>query len=189
MIRPAQRVAAAASAASLFASGTALAADLPPTWSATTTRSKMDDREQWLARVSATPPIEAAFRRPPALIVRCQNGRPELYAVSSLVLASGRYTASFRVRVDGQPAEIVNGDISGDHQAVFFPRPADWVKRLAAASTLLIEFTPYNRGPVVAEFSIAGLDRHAEALSRVCGVHVTPPAPDVTVAPHAPGGY
>lgn len=155
----------------------AFGAQRPEGWSVQVSRSKMDDQDRWFAVLFAAQPIEGRGQRTPSISLRCQNGKTELYANSTLVLDSFRSAAAIRIRFDEQAAERITGSLSTDHQAFFFRDAQKWVPRLTAARRVFVEFDPYNRAPVVAEFDVTGLDQHSDAISKHCGVRLPDRAP------------
>lgn len=155
----------------------AMAAERPEGWTVRISRSKMDDQDRWFAIAFASQPVEGRGQRPPSISLRCQNGKTELFADSTLILDSLRSSASIRIRFDEQPAERATGSLSTDHQAFFFREAHKWVPRLSAAKRVLVEFDPYNRAPVVAEFTVTGLEQHSDAISKHCGVRLPDRAP------------
>ncbi|WP_425962120.1 type VI secretion system-associated protein TagO [Rhizobium nepotum] len=48
-------------------------------------------------------------------------------------------------------------------------RAIPFIKKLILGKTLILQFTPYNESPKMAEFNIAGLDKAIEPLRAQCG--------------------
>ena len=76
-----------------------------------------------------------------------------------------------QVSVDGATQVTDHWRDSEEHDALFAPDGAAFVRQLLAARTLRFGFNPHNAAPVTAEFNVAGLSTMLAPLSRQCGTN------------------
>jgi type VI secretion system protein VasI len=76
--------------------------------------------------------------------------------------------ATLRLRHDEQPAQKTRMDLSTDGQAVCFRKAIPTIKKMLQHDKLLVEVTPYSRGPQVTTFDLTGLDAVIEPLQTAC---------------------
>jgi hypothetical protein len=89
----------------------------------------------------------------PRLAVRYHGKKCELLMyVPYTVLEDG----GVRVRIDGGKVEYAGGSRSTDMSAVFF-LPKGKFGRLASASTMVVEYQPYQQRPTSVTFNVKGL--------------------------------
>ena len=108
-------------------------------------------------------------QRPRALAIRCSGGDLDLLFDAGEVLEqSSPDRVEIRVRYDTASARTVRGNRSTSYHAIFFDDPRPHVRSLLKTKTALVEFTPFTRGPIVAEFDVAGLKDYFDLLKRHC---------------------
>jgi hypothetical protein len=105
----------------------------------------------------------------PHLIIRCQQHRTDVYVVTGVSAQPepgpiGKHTV--RLRFDDRQQEREVWDQSADYKALFSQDPIRFVRSIARSRTLTFEFTPFQAGPAVATFSVAGFDKRLPALRR-----------------------
>ena len=104
----------------------------------------------------------------PVLVVRCRENRTDAYVktFSAAQVELGHTdSAAVRIRWDDDPAISQRWSESTDSKAFFAPNGVTFTRRLARASRLRFEFTPFNASPVVIDFDTSGLP-HMLAPSR-----------------------
>lgn len=106
------------------------------------------------------------------LVIRCKQRKTDLYVVTQTPVRSnyGEFDESdIRYRFDdGKPIHATFSE-STDNSAIFAPSPVHLAKRLASAKKWLVEFTPYDAGPVTVSFSLDGLAGALPKVSAACG--------------------
>ena len=108
----------------------------------------------------------------PTLIVRCSSGAIEafVFTASAARIEPKTEDHTVQVSVDGATQVTAHWRDSEEHDALFAPDGAAFVRQLLAARTLRFGFNPHNAAPVTAEFNVAGLSTMLAPLSRQCGI-------------------
>ena len=107
----------------------------------------------------------------PVLVVRCIAGAIEAFVFTSSAARIEPLTSDHTVRVsfdDGGDLTERWGD-SEEHDALFAPDGAAFVRQLLNARVVRFGFTPHNATPVTARFNVAGLAGFMEPATRQCG--------------------
>jgi len=146
-------------------------------WRVRTETSPMDDVTNVYVSLDADKAIKGRLsEETPTLVLRCLKKKAEVYfdahmQVDAEYRAYGISAGSVRIRFDQQKAETFNFPTSKDGQALFVmnPDPISFIKRILKHQTMLVEFTPYNSGPVTTTFNLTGLDSKIGQLREVCG--------------------
>lgn len=171
-----KRIALALSVLSGLSAFSAQCQESADRWVTRAQKSKMDDRDQYTAFLLARERVSAGGRQFwPSLALRCRDGNAELWFNASTVLESNRNDVSLRLRLDDLPAVPISGGISTDHSAASITYGSQMFPRMAAATRLRIEFTPYRSGPQVAEFNMGRVSEHAEDIARYCRINIPVP--------------
>lgn len=139
-------------------------------WIESESRSRLDDSRTVVLQLEAEADISGWLRDArPTLIIRCQENETDLYVKTVLPpnpeIGDG---ITVRVRLDSEPAAVQEWGEATSDDALFSPAPIPLAKRLVEASTMLFQFTPFNSPPVVAEFSIAGLQYVLPDVAAAC---------------------
>jgi hypothetical protein len=122
--------------------------------------------------------IEAVDRIPvwtrtvtPVLVVRCEGGRAESFvftqSAARMEAQDGDHTV--RVAFDDGAAATERWPDSDDHDALFAPDGAAFIRRLAGSRTLGFGFEPHNAKPATAQFEVSGIGELLEGSARQCG--------------------
>jgi type VI secretion system protein VasI len=159
-------------------------ASLTDKWRVTEKQSPMDDSKTVMVTMDSDDQVQGPLGTVrPSLIVRCQEKTTDVYVVTHMaanVEADGEHVVG--IRLDGGPARYENWSESTDHAALF-ARDIIWngdeptfsggriefARRLAGASQLTFQFTPFDGSPQVARFDIRGLDSHLHEVAEACG--------------------
>jgi type VI secretion system protein VasI len=133
----------------------------------------MDGTRRVTLMLDADSTIRATYStKTPTLIIRCRNKQTEVYIVTGVSARSieGEYNRSaVRIRLDaGSPVRQVWSE-STDNSALFAPSAVDFARKLANASKLYFEFTPYSSSAQVATFSVNGLVDKLPEVASNCG--------------------
>jgi hypothetical protein len=144
-------------------------------WQLETIENKMDQRTKIFLSVSGSDviPGQVGRERGSVLAIRCEAGKVELAFVAYSQLSGPEddlYDHKFRVRFDSAKPEALRGTKSTARDAVFFPNPRAYIARIRKAERVMVEVTPFQRGPATASFPVLGLDEHKEALAKHCGI-------------------
>jgi type VI secretion system protein VasI len=155
-------------------------------WQISESHSQMDDSRTVVLTLDSDDEIHGplgAVR--PSLIVRCKEKQTAAYVVTGMAAnietdseggPSDYHTV--RIRLDDSPANAAQWSESTDHHALFakdlyygdrLETIIDFAKKLAGASTLTFQFTPFDGSPQVARFDLRGLDVHLHKLAEACG--------------------
>jgi hypothetical protein len=107
----------------------------------------------------------------PMLVVRCvqKNTQVLVWTGSALKMEpqSADHTVTFRF--DDEPGATELWADSEEHDALFAPDGAAFVRRLLPARTLRFGYTPHNAAPAEAEFQVGGLGAMIETFAKECG--------------------
>jgi len=155
-----------AACAFLLVAGSASAA-----WRADVDRSPIDNKDTLLVYVPAKKdPLREKLRRDtPVLFIRCSQGDLQIYLSAGTVLERDPQThIAGRIRYDDADAESLLGELSTNYQAIFMAYAQEHLDHLLKARRVLVEFTPFRDGKQIAEFDVAGLDRHLPLLRQHC---------------------
>jgi len=153
-------------------------------WHVTEEKSPMDDSKTIVLTLDSDDMIQGplgAVR--PSMIVRCKEKKTDVYIATHMaanVEADDEHTVG--IRLDDGPAEHEDWSESTDHEALFASdmiwtdhEPTysggriEFAKRLAGASRLTFQFTPFDGSPQVAQFDVRGLDPHLHKVAEACG--------------------
>ena len=106
----------------------------------------------------------------PVLVVRCLSREIDAFVVtgSASSAEAGRDDHAVHVTMDDQPPAAERWLDSAEHDALFAPRGATFVDRLAKARSLRFEFTPHNTPTAEASFDLTGAADVAARLARTC---------------------
>jgi hypothetical protein len=143
-------------------------------WKATLDENKMDSRARLVLTLEGDEALPSRItRRKPALVVRCEAGKVDLYLAAQTHLSGpsdelGQHR--FRAKYDGGKPESLIGAKSTSNDAVFFPHAAAHVKRIRYARDLIVEVTPYTFAPSTTTFRVAGIDQHKDLMDKHCNV-------------------
>ena len=106
----------------------------------------------------------------PVLTVRCLGNKTEVFVMTfspaSIEQNGSMHTVS--VGFDGGPEVTQEWEHADDHSALFAEDGRAVARRIAAASTMTFEFTPFNAQPVTAEFDVSGFQTHLKSVARTC---------------------
>ena len=153
-------------------------------WQVTEKQSLMDDSKTVSVTLDSEDEVQGPLGKVrPTLIVRCQVKKTDVYVVTGMaanVEADGEHVVG--IRLDDGPARYENWSESTDHDALFASdtiwnnhEPTfsggriDFAKKLAGASRLTFQFTPFDGNPQVARFDLRGLDAHLHTVAEACG--------------------
>lgn len=156
-------------------------------WHLTESRSPMDDSKTVVLSLDS----EDLIRGPigpvkPTLIVRCQEMKTTVYVITGMaarietdVDGGPSDYHKVRVRIDDGVASSESWTEATDHRALFagdeiydINALKGWriafAKKLAGATTLIFEFTPFDGSPQTARFDLRGLDTHLGKVAEAC---------------------
>lgn len=140
-------------------------------WTTLVDRSPMDDKEKLtvMALAKKDPLREKLRQITPILFITCSVGDLQIYLSAGTLLTRDAAThIPGRIRYDSAPAESLLGDLSTNSQAIFFAYAQEHFDHLLKAQRVLIEFKRFQGGTQIAEFDVAGLDRHLPLLKQHC---------------------
>jgi Type VI secretion system VasI, EvfG, VC_A0118 len=153
-------------------------------WHVTEDKSPMDDSRTVALALDSDDEVRGPLGQVrPSLIVRCQEKKTDVYITTGMaanVEADGEHVVG--IRLDDGAARHENWSESTDHTALFASdiiwnnhEPTfqggriEFAKRLAGASQLTFQFTPFDGSPQVARFDLRGLDIHLHDVAEACG--------------------
>ena len=145
-----------------------------PSWNTSTDKSPIDDSTNVFLSIESDKKISGYLKEEtPSLYLRCKENHTEVYLAFGMQLDTNydsnmnRYTI-LRLRYDDEPAESTRMSLSTDGEAVFFRQAIPTIKKMLQHNKLLVEATPYNRGPQVTTFDLKGLVAVIEPLQSAC---------------------
>jgi hypothetical protein len=141
-------------------------------WYINSTTSRMDGITTTFALRMSSDEIPVGYKSVfPILNLRCKGKRFEVYVNVDTQIHNESHGYDFdrrttRVKLDaGEPKKWwATESTSGD--ALFLSKPVSFAKLLRGKKRLLFEFTPFQRGPVTAEFRLDGVD---DVLGKMVG--------------------
>lgn len=84
--------------------------------------------------------------------------------------ADREYTQTVRIRLDQGDAVTEHWGESTSHDALFSGGDTiAFTKQIAAAKTLIFEFTPFDANPAIVRFDVRNLGEHLPELGASCG--------------------
>jgi hypothetical protein len=126
----------------------------------------------------------------PNLVLRCQEGKTNVYVVTGMAANVEYGTDGHTVRLrfdDGKPTTQYWSE-STDHEALFAPNPTQLAKQLLKVKTLTFQFTPFNASPAVVRFNLEGLGPHLEKVANACGWQISESVKNLRTGRPAMGG-
>lgn len=111
----------------------------------------------------------------PTLYVRCRENETDVFVVTGVNpdVEWGLFQqATVRLRLDEDKPTRQTWSESTDGKALFAPRAVTLARRLAGASTLRFEFTPFQASPQTVTFHLDGLASRLPQVAGACGWNV-----------------
>jgi hypothetical protein len=107
----------------------------------------------------------------PSLVVRCAGSGTEVFVFTDSAAQLERDTPDHTVRfkLDDGPETTERWPDPDEHDALFAPDGAAFVRRLTRARTLTFGFAPHNAAPVTVRFHVAGLGPLLQSAAKNCG--------------------
>jgi hypothetical protein len=107
----------------------------------------------------------------PMLVVRCVAKSTDAFVYTESPIAMEPDTPDHTVRLtfDDEPQKKELWPDSVEHDSLFAPDGAAFVRRLMTARTLQFGFTPHNSTAVVVQFQVNGLRALLEPAAKECG--------------------
>jgi type VI secretion system protein VasI len=144
-------------------------------WRTWSSQSPIDDSTNVFLNREAENRISRRLGDPvrPDLLLRCKENKTEAYITLKVRpdREYGRYGSSYAnvtLRFDDEPAFREKMSLSTDGEAIFFPRPISYIKRMANHDQLLLQFTPSSSSPQIVTFDLTGLSAKLPALRGAC---------------------
>lgn len=101
-----------------------------------------------------------SYGRSPALMVRQQGSKLDVYIVWNEYLSEDRQRVTYRI--DAEDPETLRWNVSTDNTATFFPSgDLELVRNLLEADTFVVRTTPYNESPMTLTFDVRGFEAAA----------------------------
>lgn len=142
-------------------------------WQVSRDTSVMDGSETVVLRLEADSTYATSYgSRTASLYIRCRENTTDAYVFTGSAVRSeyGEYGRSrVRYRMDDAAPTSTLWDESTSSDALFIPSPIAFVKRLANARRLFVEFTPISSGRQVVTFTVDGLEQQLGAVAAACG--------------------
>lgn len=158
-------------------------------WTESIGRSPMDGSNTVVLSLNSEDLIQGPIGSvKPTLIVRCQEKKTDVYVVTGMaarIEEDGGGLSDYhkvRIRIDDGVASSESWTEATDHKALFAPDQIydlnehyelkEWriafARKLARATTLIFEFTPFDGSPQTARFDLRGLDTHLDKVAEAC---------------------
>lgn len=164
-------------------------------WHVTESRSPMDDSKTVVLALDSDDAIQGPIgSSKPTLIVRCKEGKTEVYVVTGMAASieqdpdgGPEQSHTVRIRLDDNAPTSEDWSESNDHKALFASDlildqkgdiasytggAAEFAKQLAGAGKLTFEFTPFDGNPQTARFNLLGLRDHLNQAADACSWHI-----------------
>lgn len=138
--------------------------------------SKLSDKEGVFLTLPSVDAVSCRWNQNAKayLNLRCHENTTAFYLSADCHMVSSRYNdyGDISYRVDASPAAKISLDESTDNKSLGAwdgGKAIPFIKKLIPGKKLIVQFTPYNESPKMAEFNIAGLDSVVEPLRKQCG--------------------
>jgi hypothetical protein len=144
-----------------------------PTWEVREKTDPMDGTKETSFHLQSQDQVKGIVGSSPAvLFVRCTKGKTEAYVRVGGPLESeyGRDDYGVRTKFDDAAAEKGRWDASTDGQALFAPKPGEFVKQLEDSKAFLFQFTPFQQRAMTLRFEVSGLREKLSPISVACGL-------------------
>lgn len=170
------RLKSALLASSLSVTVIPASAGVTGSWHREVDENKMDGRYVVKLAVDGDSPFQGRIYgtvKTPLLVVRCEAGKVDLILAARGQLGHPQDDLEnhhFRVKFDDGKPEAVVGIKATSYDAVFFPSPKNFVRRLLKAKRLMAEVTLFQAAASTSTFPVSGLPARAEDLSKHCGI-------------------
>lgn len=135
-------------------------------WKVATQRDPITDNVTHVATLFSTSHVDS-------ITIRCSLGKTALHLSTAEYLGLGGQNVG--ARLDGGAPEKWWGREASSNDALFFR--GDLAPRLRKHKTLLLQYTPYDKGPITAEFNMAGIEAATTKLAEVCKWQPLPARP------------
>lgn len=160
-----------ADTAAVVAATTATHVNTDP-WIETSDVSEMDGSRGVTVSTIAVGPVEGWLDTyTPSLVVRCAEHKTSVYVVTGMAaspeLGSYNYYTT-RLRYDDGAPATQRWQQSTDSKALFAQEPLAVARRIAKASRLRFQFTPFNASSVVVDFDVHELRTHLADVVAAC---------------------
>lgn len=102
-----------------------------------------------------------------SLVLRCSENKTNVFVNWNDYLGSD--SIMVLERLDKRKAETHSWSLSTDNKSTFV-KGGDirYIKRLVGHEKLLLQLTPYNESPVMANFDLTGIEKAIEPLKKAC---------------------
>lgn len=134
-------------------------------WALSTQKNPLDDTESAYAILESSSG-KSRYSGPIGLMIRCVSNRSEAYFIWSTFLGSEMIRVT--TRFDDAKATTATWGLSTDKKASFAPNAVDFMKKIAAAKTLVAQVTPYSESPITATFDLSGGGKAVDLISKTC---------------------
>lgn len=150
-------------------------ADKDSEWVVKTQVSKLTDQKGVYLSLQSKEPVSCRFNQSQraVLSIRCHEDTTAIYISADCHLTSSSYNdyGQLTYRVDDSPSAKINLSESTDNKSLGAwdgGKAIPFIKKLLPGKNLVVQFTPFNESPKMAEFNIAGLDKAIEPLREQC---------------------
>lgn len=133
------------------------------------TKDPITDEPTALAYVESTGSV--SFGQEPTLLIRCKDGRTDLFISWNDYLGSSDESTETAVRLDNGPVTTSRWGNSTDSTAAFFSSGdvIEEIKSLFGHDEMVARVTPYNSSAVTATFPITGVENAVKDVRGSCG--------------------
>ena len=156
-------------------------------WRMSESRSPMDDSVIVIASLDSEDKINGPVQSTqPTLMIRCKEKKTEVYLVTGVAASietsyggGMKCYHTVRIRLDREEPTLTAWDDSTDHHTLFlrsltldpmsFHDAVPFAKQLSKASTLTLEFTPFDSSPATVRFDLRGGESHVTKVGEACG--------------------
>ena len=143
-----------------------------PRWTSNPAAWVGKDRRSAAFELASIGKIQVWMRQvQPMLIVRCRDKAAEAFVFTDspakMEPQDGDHTV--RIRFDDGPELAERWPDSAEHDALFAPDSAAFVRQLVAARRMHFSFSPHNANTASMTFDVTGLAEHLTTAARQCG--------------------
>lgn len=143
-------------------------------WQPRSEVSPMDDSRNVYLTLEADNEVSGwparTFR--PYMVLRCKEHKTSAFIQTGFrpTVEYGNVDgATVTLRFDKEKAYDINMSQSTDGEALFFPEPISYIKKMLAHKKMLFRFTPFSSSPVITAFDLTGLGKAITPLQKSCG--------------------
>ncbi|WP_156103720.1 hypothetical protein [Pectobacterium betavasculorum] len=138
-------------------------------WAFDTEVNKLTDQTEFFAtNTSEDKYDDYGMQKSVTLAIRCIGDNVDVFITSDKYL--GADSPEVSLRLDNEPPSTSKWNKSKNSTSAFNPNPRNFLNKIMSHERIIIGFTPYNTGQVIAEFKVSGMSEMMNQMSKYCKI-------------------